>query len=517
LLHLKDKAVSQKTVLSLNNISKHFGPLVANDAINLSLAEGEVLALLGENGAGKTTLMNILFGHYVSDAGTVTVFDEDLPPGKPRAAIDAGVGMVHQHFTLAENLTVLENITLGTEPLWGIRQYQSRALAKLNLLSTEFGLEVNPRALVRDLSVGEMQRVEILKALYRDARILIMDEPTAVLTPPEVDSLFATLRQLIKRGLAVIFISHKLGEVMTISDRVAVLRSGRVVFEAETRATSREALAEAMVGRKIPEPKRLAQEAGEALLSLDQVTVLGAHQKRLLDRASLTLHAGEIVGIAGVSGNGQAQLADLLSGLQKLDSGHLTLRGHGELKPNPTSMVKQGIGRIVEDRNGLGLVGDMTITENLASENYKGREFSRFGFLRFKALKQYARELVEAFDVRCPGISAQVRKLSGGNMQKLVLARVLSKEPMVILAHQPTWGLDVGASAYVHEQLLAARQRGAGILLISEDLDELLELSDRIQVIYHGQVSESLDPDNISLQELGLLMSGQQRSVSQAA
>lgn len=509
--------MSRNIVLSLNNISKHFGPLRANDAIDLDLAEGEVLALLGENGAGKTTLMNILFGHYVADEGSVTVFDEELPPGKPRAAIEAGVGMVHQHFTLADNLTVLENIILGTEPLWGVRQHKRRALAKLTQLSLEFGLVVDPKAQVRDLSVGEMQRVEILKALYRDARIVIMDEPTAVLTPPEVDSLFATLRQLLKRGLAVIFISHKLAEVVAISDRVAVLRNGKVVLETETAETSREALAEAMVGRKIPEPKRIPQEAGESLLSLDEVTVLGAHHKPLLDHASLTIRSGEIVGIAGVSGNGQAQLADLLSGLQKPDTGHMTLRDSGELKSNPTCMVRHGIGRIVEDRNGLGLIGDMTITENLASENYRDQQFSCFGFLRFKALQAYATQLIEAFDVRCPGISAQVRKLSGGNMQKLVLARVLSKKPAVILAHQPTWGLDVGATAYVHEQLLEARQRGAGILLISEDLDELLELSDRIQVIYHGQLSEPLDPENISLQELGLLMSGQQKSLSHAA
>jgi ABC-type uncharacterized transport system ATPase subunit len=509
--------VSRNIVMSLNKISKRFGPLQANDAIDLDLAEGEVLALLGENGAGKTTLMNILFGHYVADEGSVTVFGQELPPGKPRAAIEAGVGMVHQHFTLADNLTVLENVILGTEPLWGGRQHLRTAIAKLDRLSQEFGLAVDPRAQVRDLSVGEMQRVEILKALYRDARILIMDEPTAVLTPPEVESLFATLRQLLKRGLAVVFISHKLAEVMAISDRVAVLRSGKVVLKAETAQTSREALAEAMVGRDIPEPKRTWQAAGEALLSLDQVTVFGAQHKRLLDQASLTLRAGEIVGIAGVSGNGQAQIADLLSGLQKPDEGRLTLRGAGDVMPRPRDMVKYGVGRIVEYRNGLGLIGDMTIAENLASENYRDKKFARFGFLRFNALKEHARQLIESFDVRCPGVAAQVRKLSGGNMQKLILARVLSKRPMVILAHQPTWGLDVGATAYVHSQLLEARLRGAGVLLISEDLDELLQLSDRIQVIYHGRLSESLDPENISLRELGLLMSGHQATLSKAA
>jgi simple sugar transport system ATP-binding protein len=392
-----------------------------------------------------------------------------------------------------------------------------KALAKLNGLAGEFGLVIDPKARIRDLSVGEMQRVEILKALYRDARILIMDEPTAVLTPPEVDNLFATLRQLLQRGLAVVFISHKLAEVMAISDRVAVLRNGKVVLEAGTAKTSREALAEAMVGRPIPQPKRTPRAAGEPLLSLDQVSIFGTQHARLLDRANLTLCAGEIVGIAGVSGNGQAQLADLLSGLQKPDEGKMTLTGAGDLLFTPTDMIRHGVGRIVEDRNGIGLIGDMTIAENLAAEDYRDKRFSRCGFLRFNALRSRAQQLIKTFDVRCPGVSAQVRKLSGGNMQKLVLARVLSKKPQVILAHQPSWGLDVGAAAYVHSQLLEARQRGAGVLLISEDLDELLQLCDRIQVIYHGRLSASLTPGNISLQELGLLMSGQQNTLSQAA
>ena len=501
--------MSRAPVLKLDQVSKSFGPLLANDNISLELAEGEVLALLGENGAGKTTLMNILFGHYVADSGSVQVFGQTLPIGKPSAAIDAGVGMVHQHFTLAENMSVLENIILGTRPLFGIKRHSREALAKIQKLTEEFGLSVAPHALVRDLSVGEKQRVEILKALYRDARILIMDEPTAVLTPPEVDRLFATLRQLIKRGLSVIFISHKLAEVMAISDRVTVLRNGKVVHEAKTSDTHREALAEAMVGRKIPKPKREPQQSGGILLRLAQVTVQDKDRKALLDQVNLSLHAGEIVGIAGVSGNGQLQLANLLSGLLKQDSGRIVLSGHGDLASTPTVMVKNGVGRIVEDRNSLGLIGDMTIAENLTSEDYRDREFSQLGFLRFRSIKAHAEQLIRTFDVRCPGITAQVRKLSGGNMQKLVLARVLSKQPAVILAHQPTWGLDVGAAAYVHEQLLAARKRGAGVLLISEDLDELLQLSDRIQVIFHGQLSEPLHPDTLSLRELGLLMSGQ--------
>ncbi|BCR03443.1 sugar ABC transporter ATP-binding protein [Desulfuromonas versatilis] len=497
------------TVLRLRDITKRFGPLIANDAICLDLAEGEVLALLGENGAGKTTLMNILFGHYVADAGTVEVFGQELPPGKPRAAIEAGVGMVHQHFTLADNLTVLENVVLGTERLFTPRQDLKGAARRLRELGREFGLEVDPRARVRDLSVGERQRVEILKVLYRNARILILDEPTAVLTPPEVDSLFLTLRRLVGRGLAVVFISHKLAEVMAISDRVAVLRGGRVVHETGIDETSREALAEAMVGREIPKPKRVPLNPGKPLLGLDGVTVRGEHGKVHLQEASLDLREHEILGIAGVSGNGQAQLADLLCGLLGPDEGRMTLADGALLKPSPRAMVRHGIGRIVEDRNGTGLIGDMTITENLASESYREKRFSRFGLLRFAALREHAGRLVREFDVRCPGISAPVRKLSGGNMQKLVLARVLARNPSVILAHQPTWGLDVGAASYVHSQLLAARERGAATLLISEDLDELLQLSDRIQVIYHGRLSPPLDAGEVTLQQLGLLMSGQ--------
>lgn len=500
--------MSSETVLKLENISKSFGTLRANDNISLQLSTGEVLALLGENGAGKTTLMNILFGHYQADSGTVTAFGHKLPSGKPRAAIEVGIGMVHQHFTLADNLTVLENVVLGTQSLWSGRLHMRKALVKLQQLAREYGLEVNPKARIRDLSVGERQRVEILKALYRDARVLIMDEPTAVLTPPQVDSLFSTLRKLIDKGLAIIFISHKLREVMAISNRVTVLRHGKVVMETDTNSTSREALAEAMVGRAIPKPKRTSLQSGETLLSLDRVTVLDDEKIPLLDCAELELKQSEILGIAGVSGNGQAQLADLFCGLLQPDQGGLKLQNES-IKPSPAVMVKSGIGRIVEDRNGTGLIGDLNISENLCSEQYRSRKFSRFGLRRFQRMRQNAEQLIENYDVRCQGPGAPVRQLSGGNMQKLVLARVLSQQPNVILAHQPTWGLDVGATAYVHDQLLAARQRGAGVLLISEDLDELLQLCDRIQVLYHGQLSQPLPIESVTLQELGLRMSGQ--------
>ncbi|PLX97993.1 MAG: sugar ABC transporter ATP-binding protein, partial [Desulfuromonas sp.] len=406
---------------------------------------------------------------------------------------------------------------LGTRPLWAGRLDLRSALGKLERLAKEYGLGVNPKARVRDLSVGERQRVEILKTLYRDARVLIMDEPTAVLTPPEVETLFATLRKLVAKGLSIIFISHKLREVMAISDRVTVLRHGKVVMESATAETTREELAEAMVGRAIPQPKRTPLEAGTTLLKFTGVSVYDSEGSAQLDAVDLELKQCEILGIAGVSGNGQGQLADLLCGLMTPGNGTIELKGEG-LKPSPREMIRRGIGRIVEDRNGTGLIGDLNITENLCSEQYRSKEFTHFGLRRFQRMRQHAEQVIKDYDVRCQGAGATVRQLSGGNMQKLVLGRVFSQQPDVILAHQPTWGLDVGAAAYVHDQLLAARQRGAGVLLISEDLDELLQLCDRIQVLFHGQLSESLAIEDVTLQKLGLLMSGQnQGSATDAA
>ncbi|MDD3312152.1 ABC transporter ATP-binding protein, partial [Pseudodesulfovibrio sp.] len=449
------------SVLKLTGITKAFGAVVANRDVTLELRQGEMLALLGENGAGKTTLMSILFGHYVADAGTVEVFGEPLPPGSPRAALCAGVGMVHQHFTLAGNMTVLENVMLGTERLLAPSQDTRSALARLAGLMERFGLEVNPSARVRDLSVGERQRVEILKVLYRDARILILDEPTSVLTPQEAARLFDTLRQLVQDGLSVIFITHKMREVMAASDRCAVLRQGAVVFESPTAKTTAGELARAMVGSEIPKAERAqAMQKGDEVLFLDRVRLAGPSGKRLLDDLTLRLHAHEILGIAGVSGNGQAQLADLLSGLVTPESGQLILHGEPQERPTPAAMIAAGVGRVPDDRTGTGLVADMTVLENLSTECYRLPGYSRRGLLNFKGLASRARQLIQAFDVRCPGVDTPVRKLSGGNMQKLILARVLSGAPSIIVVNQPTWGLDVGATAYVHQQLLDAAARG---------------------------------------------------------
>ncbi len=495
-------------VLELDGITKRFGALTANDGISLTLHQGEILALLGENGAGKTTLMNILFGHYLADEGRVEVFGEPLPPGSPRDAIAAGIGMVHQHFTLGENLTALDNIVLGTENLWSLRQHKRAARKRLAALSEQFGLAVHPDRLVGELSVGERQRVEILKALYRDARILILDEPTAVLTPQEVDALFATLKKMVADGLSIIFISHKLNEVMAIADRVAVLRQGAVVADFDISEASKETLAHRMVGREIAQPERTAINYGDPVLELRGVTVQGNHGKPLLDRLDLSVRAHEIVGIAGVSGNGQTALADVISGLVAPDDGELVIFEQAVESADPAAMVAKGVGRVPEDRHAVGSIGDMSVQENLILERYGAADFCAFGFLKSAAIKKNAADKIAGFDVRGAAPETPIRSLSGGNMQKVILARVLARAPRIILANQPTRGLDVGAAAYVQQLLFDARTAGAGIVLISEDLDELLQMSDRIAVIYHGRLTEPIPVEQASMTELGLLMSG---------
>lgn len=500
--------MTRTPVLHLASITKRFGALTANDAISLDLAEGEVVALLGENGAGKTTLMNILFGHYVADEGTVEAFGRPLAPGDPRAALDAGIGMVHQHFTLADNMSVLENIVLGAQALFAPRLERTRAAARIRALSADFGLAVDPAATVADLSVGERQRVEILKALYRDARILILDEPTAVLTPSETEALFSTLKLLVARGLSVIFISHKLAEVMAVSDRVVVLRGGRVAGERRTAETSRAELAALMVGREIAPPRIAAAAPGAALFELDSVSTAPAAGGAALDGASLVLRAGEITGLAGVSGNGQAALAGIVAGTVAPVSGRILLSGEAIGHWTPREALARGVGRIPEDRHAVGAIGDMSVTENVILERHAEAPFSRHGLLDWAAARRFAERVIADYEVRCPSPEARIRLLSGGNMQKLILGRALDGDPGIILAAQPTRGLDVGAVAYVHERLLEARARGAAILLISEDLDEVLALSDRIVVISGGRLSAPSARGVRTVAEIGELMAG---------
>jgi ABC-type uncharacterized transport system ATPase subunit len=494
------------TVLRLSSITKRFGPLVANDAISLDLARGEVVALLGENGAGKTTLMNILFGHYVADEGTVEAFGQPLPPGDPRAALNAGIGMVHQHFTLADNMTVLENIALGTEPLFSPRFRRDAARQKIRKLAADFGLDVDPDRMVSALTVGERQRVEILKALYRDARILILDEPTAVLTPLETDALFATLRKLVADGLAIIFISHKLHEVVAISDRVVVLRGGKVAGQRRTADTNRKELAALMVGQELVSPPVAPPVTGPVALSLKNVSTEGGRSP--LRGVDLDLFGGEITGVAGVSGNGQAALAGLLAGTMRPASGAFDVAAQAVSDWSPTAALGRGIARVPEDRHAVGAIADMSVMENVISERYRTARFSKHGFMDWRAARRFAEEIIRDYDVKCPGPDARIRLLSGGNMQKLILGRALDPEPVIILANQPTRGLDVGAISYVHGRLLEARARGAAILLISEDLDEILTLSDRIVVISGGRLSQPSARGERTVRELGELMAG---------
>jgi ABC-type uncharacterized transport system ATPase subunit len=512
-------------LLRIDGITKRFGALVANDGISLALQRGEVLALLGENGAGKSTLVSILFGHYLADAGHIMVDGQPLPPGNPAAALAAGIGMVHQHFTLADNLSVLDNVLLGTEPLW--QPFSRRAAARAALTDTaqRFGLQVDPDARIASLSVGERQRVEILKALVpfgrkAGARILILDEPTAVLTPQESESLFATLGQLVAQGLAIIFISHKLDEVLRVSHRIAVLRGGKLVAELPAAGASKAQLAQAMVGRDVQRVVREAKAAPATALApvctLQGVTVRGHGAWPQLDNIHLALRPGEVVAIAGVAGNGQHALADLLHGLVAPDAGTVTVAGR-TLPATPRAWVNAGVARIPEDRHAVGVVGDLPLWENAVLERSSSPAFARWGIVRRGAARAHAQGLVTRFDVRGTeggGLDTVTRGLSGGNMQKLILGRALTGDPqhagppVLIVANQPTWGLDIGAVAYVHRQLLDACAAGAALLLISEDLDEIFALADRIAVMHHGRLTAARPAADWTLAGIGLAMAG---------
>ena len=494
-------------VLELNRINKRFGALVANDDVSFQLGQGEILALLGENGAGKTTLMNIIFGHYTADSGEVRVNGRLLSPGQPRAAIAAGVGMVHQHFTLAGNLTVLDNIIIGSEPLLRPDSRRHEADAKIRNLSRTFGLPVDPAARVGDLSVGERQRVEILKALYRDSRILILDEPTAVLARPEAEQLFKTLKGMTANGLSIIFISHKLHEVMAASSRVVVLRGGRVVAERATQTTSAAELAEVMVGRSVKRPTREPHASGRPVIVASDLCVSQAHGAGL-DGATFEVREGEILGIVGVSGNGQAALGRVLSGVAHASAGELTFQGEDITRLSPRGLIRRGIGRIPEDRHAEGVIGDLAVWENAVLERLDSSVYSSWGFIRRTESRSFAAGLISRFDIRGATPATRTRQLSGGNMQKLILGRNLATAPKFILANQPTRGLDEGAIAAVHAELLAARSAGAAILLISEDLDEAVALSDRIQAIVKGRLSRPVVAGEADARMLGLMMAG---------
>ena len=491
--------------VEMRQIYKRFGSLVASNRVNFTLRKGEIHALLGENGAGKTTLMRILYGLYHADEGEILVNGQLAEIKSPKDAIEQGIGMVTQHFALVPPLTVTENIVLGYTD--SFRLNMAEAHEKVAAASKKYGIEVKPTALVKDLSVGQRQRVEILKALYREATVLILDEPTAVLIPQEVDQLFESLQRLQQQGLSVVFISHKLNEVMTITNQVTVLRSGQVAGTVATKDTTQPELARMMVGRETFGVTKVTEaRGGEVALQLKNVAALDNKGLPALKNITLEVHAGEIVGLAGVSGNGQPELAQVLSGTRACTSGQVMVMGQDLTNADPARLMAAGVGRIPEDRHASVVTG-MSVAQNMALEHLQ--DFINNGTLDHRRIRQHAEKLIGQYQIKASP-SDKIRTLSGGNMQKVILARVFERQPKVIVVSQPTRGLDVGATEYVRGKLIEQRDRGAAVLLISEDLDEILELSDRIAVIYEGEIMGVLPAARADVEQLGLLMSGVQ-------
>ena len=505
---------SSAPVLEMRNICKRFPGVIANDNVTFDLRRGEVHTLLGENGAGKSTLMNILYGMQQPDAGEIRLHGKPVRLHSPADAISHGIGMIHQHFMLVPTLTVAENVALGLRssrhPLTSLKAVSRR----IEELAEKYRLQVDPRARIWQLAVGQRQRVEIIKALYRDASILILDEPTAVLTPPEVDDLFITFKQMAENGRSMIFISHKLHEVLHLSDRITVLRHGRVTGETSPAATSSSRLATMMVGREVQLTQKKSKVAmGTPLLTVKGLFALGDQGTDAVRGLDLQVKGGEIVGIAGVSGNGQRELAESISGLRKSRAGTIRINGTPLPSACPKSARRAGLAYVPEERMRDGAIGDFNISENLILLEHNERKFChRSGILRFARIKEHCSRLVEEFKVKTPNLETPTRHLSGGNIQKLILARELSGNPRVLIASQPTRGVDIGAAEYIHQRLLEQRNHGTATVVISEDLDEILALSDRIAVMYEGRIMGIVDGKDASREEIGLMMAGVQRS-----
>ncbi len=495
-------------MLEMRGITKRFPGVVANEDVDFTVGSGQVHTLLGENGAGKSTLMKILFGLYQPDEGSIHLEGTEVEIRSPTDAISRGIGMIHQHFMLVPTLTVAENVALGLGGRWGLSNMRP-IRQRLSEVSDRYGLQVDPDAFIWQLAVGERQRVEILKALFRNARILVLDEPTAVLTPSEVTDLFRTLRQLTDDGRGLVFISHKLHEVMDISDDITVLRDGRIVGRAVPESSSRESLAEMMVGRPVQFTRAAKDHSpGNELLAVSDLVVRGDRGNFAVDKVSLSVRAGEILGVAGVSGNGQRELAEAIFGLRPVESGEIEIGGVRAFAPAPKSIRSMGLAFVPEERMKDGVIGEFTVAENLVLVDHGSPPFSRWGFLRFGAIIEKSKKLVERYSVKTPMLETLTRNLSGGNMQKVVIAREFSCGAQILIVSQPTRGIDVGAAEYVHEQLLGQSAGGTAILLISEDLDEVLTMADRVAVIFRGRVMDQLPRSEATAVRVGRLMMG---------
>jgi len=509
---------STPAAVELCHITKRFPGVVANDDVSMAVQPGEIHALLGENGAGKSTLMSILCGLYRPDAGEIRIHGAPVDFGSPRAAIRAGVGMVHQHFMLTSSQTVTENVLLGLRHVPFVLNTKQQA-AQVRRIGEQYGLPVDPHARIWQLSVGEQQRVEIIKMLYRGTDILILDEPTAVLTPPESAQLVQTLHAMTAQGQTIIFISHKLDEVLAIADRITVLRHGKQVATVNAATTSKPELAELMVGRTVLfHLEKYAVQPGENRLMLHAVRAHDDKQLPALRGVSLDVRAGEIVGIAGVAGNGQRELAEVISGLRPTQSGRIEIAGqttsHAPDSARALLVIAAGLAYIPEDRSATGSAPNLSVWENLALRMYRGAHFGSRFWLHRRRLQEHAHQLVAQYDIATPHVHAPVRQLSGGNLQKLILAREISSRPQVILAAYPTRGLDIGATENVRNILLEQRARGTAILLISEDLDELFALSDRIAVLFDGRIVGEMSTATADRQTIGLMMAGDQLTIS---
>lgn len=506
-------------VIEMNHITKKFGAFKANDDITLQVKKGEIHALLGENGAGKSTLMSVLFGLYQPEEGQIKMNGQEVKINNPNDANMLGIGMVHQHFKLVHNFTVLESIVLGHETVKNGVLKMEDARKKVMELSEKYKFKIDPDAYISDITVGMQQRVEILKMLYCDNEVLIFDEPTAVLTPQEVNELMKVMLQLVQEGKSIIFITHKLNEIKAVANRCSVLRKGKYIGTIDVAQTSKEEMSEMMVGRKVNfviDKKEM--NPGEPVLEVKNMTIHSKNKKDSVKNVSFFVRKGEILTIAGIDGNGQSELVYGITGLMPIDEGEIFLNQKNITKESIRQKCLDGLAHIPEDRHKDGLVLDYTLQENLVLQTYYTKEFQNRGFLKFDAIRQYAKKLIEQFDIRsAQGEDSMVRGMSGGNQQKAIIARELDRNPEIVIAVQPVRGLDVGAIEYIHKQLIAQRDSGKAVLLVSLELDEVMNVSDRILVMYEGEIVADLNPKNTTVEELGLYMAGAKRGVGYEA